>query len=79
MEVDLYCAGEQNQSYTFTSDLEDLTIEDRHFIQMTLPSSLRRLSINTDMVSVNIISEELVNLEYLELKNLRIPLLTKLG
>ncbi len=79
LEVDLYCAGEQNQSYTFTSDLEDLTIEDRHFIQMTLPSSLRRLSINTDMVSVNIISEELVNLEYLELKNLRIPFINEIG
>lgn len=57
-----------NQRFLFSSDLEDLKIVTNRLIEVTLPPILRKLEILAELVSVNVISEELFNLEYLVLK-----------
>ncbi|KHC38682.1 hypothetical protein W5O_03653 [Candida albicans Ca6] len=58
---------DRNQTYTFSSDLEDLYISTRESIQVTLPPNLRKLEIHAPQSSVDLVSEEMVNLEYLNL------------
>ena len=71
--------NEEGQNYVFASDLEELTIKDDRFTQLNLPPNLRKLSIESSLGSVNIISKELVNLEYLQLKELKIASFDETG
>ena len=57
-------SGDRDQTYTFSSDLEDLYISARESIQVTLPSNLRKLLISAGPSLVDLVSEEMVNLEY---------------
>ncbi|KGR16346.1 hypothetical protein MG3_01071 [Candida albicans P78048] len=68
LAIVLGCSGIRNRTHTFLSDLEDLTIKDYQVTQLNLPPFLRRLSIARFSDSVDIISEKLVSLEYLELE-----------
>ncbi|KHC35260.1 hypothetical protein MGO_03611, partial [Candida albicans P76055] len=60
-------SGDRNQTYTFSSDLEDLYISTRESIEVTLPPNLRKIEIHAPQSSVDLVSEEMVNLEYLNL------------
>lgn len=71
LAIVLGCSGIRNRTHTFLSDLEDLTIKDYQVTQLNLPPFLRRLSIARFSDSVDIISEKLVSLEYLELEYLK--------
>ena len=57
-------SGDRDQIYTFSSDLEDLYISARESIQVTLPPNLRKLLISAGPSLVDLVSEEMVNLEY---------------
>ena len=55
-------------NFLFSTDLEDLQIESLLRIQVNLPPNLRKLSVAMESDSASFVSEELVYLEYLQLK-----------
>ncbi|CAX41213.1 LPF family protein, putative [Candida dubliniensis CD36] len=60
--------SEETETFTFSSDLEDLEIVVSTRLSLILPQNLRKLNINTYILSVDFMSEEMANLEYLRLK-----------
>ena len=72
-------SGDRDQIYTFSSDLEDLYISARESIQVTLPPNLRKLLISAGPSLVDLVSEEMVNLEYFLLTFPNIQSFSKTG
>ena len=73
MDVDAGSDEMENQTYAFSSDLENLLLYTKRSIEVTLPQTLRKLEVYAFQSSVHFISEEMVNLEYLtiQLPNIR--------
>lgn len=61
-------SDDETHEYTFSSDLEDLTIDANFSMQVTLPPNLRKLCVRAGWDSVDFISQEMVYLEHLQLK-----------
>ena len=62
---DVESDDDRNQTYTFSSDLEELYVTTDNSIEVTLPPNLRKLRLYKTRGPVDLVSEELVNLEYL--------------
>ena len=62
---DVESDDDRNHTYTFSSDLEELYVTTDNSIEVTLPPNLRKLRLYKTRGPVDLVSEELVNLEYL--------------
>ena len=67
-KVDIYSDTSETPKCTFSSDLEDLQIEDQRLTEVTLPPNLRKLCIFAQLGSVDFKSAILPALEYLLLE-----------
>ena len=67
-KVDIYSDTSETPKCTFSSDLEDLQIEDQRLTEVTLPPNLRKLCIFAQLGSMDFKSAILPALEYLLLE-----------
>ncbi|EEQ43135.1 conserved hypothetical protein [Candida albicans WO-1] len=67
-KVDIYSDTSETPKCTFSSDLEDLQIEDQRLTEVTLPPNLRKLCIFAQSGSMDFKSAILPALEYLSLE-----------
>ncbi|KHC62730.1 hypothetical protein MGI_05249 [Candida albicans P75016] len=67
-KVDIYSDTSETPKCTFSSDLEDLQIEDQRLTEVTLPPNLRKLCIFAQSGSMDFKSVILPALEYLSLE-----------
>ena len=67
-KVDIYSDTSKTPKCTFSSDLEDLQIEDQRLTEVTLPPNLRKLCIFAQLGSMDFKSAILPALEYLLLE-----------
>lgn len=68
LDIKMDFSDDETHEYTFSSDLEDLTIDANFSMQVTLPPNLRKLCVRAGWDSVDFISQEMVYLEHLQLK-----------